>query len=101
MSVLLLLGLIAADAGAAAPMRRQPAPEVVYLVDCAGQVDVVASATGNLVRHVDIAAELPIRRRTQVNGSTFDGCLTYGALYLSGQRAFYSLAPTIIRSLSD
>ena len=82
-----------AEAGATAAVRRPPTPEVVYFVDCAGEVDTVASATGRLLRHVDVAAQLPIRHETQVPGATFDGCLMYGALYLSRQRAFYSLVP--------
>ncbi len=89
---LVLCWVMMTASGVTAAVRRAPASETVYVVDCSGDVDVVASATAKLVRRVDFAARLPIPRRPGGSHATApDNCLLNGALYVPRQHAFYSL----------
>ena len=86
-TVRLLASLLAVGAAPKA------APERLYVVQCDGHVDVVATEDGERLRRVDLAATLPIERRQSVPGATFDNCLLNQAIYVSRQSAFYSLVP--------
>lgn len=89
---LVLCWVMVTTSGVTAAVRRAPESEIVYVVDCGGDVDVIASATAKLVRRVDFAARLPIPRRPGGSHATApDNCLLNGALYVSRQHAFYSL----------